>query len=148
MWMTGRSCLMKSAIQAIIGGLLRIKDIMKTIAAVLTEINNPLQIEELIILPLKKGQVLVEVAYSGICHSQLNEVRGLKGEDKFLPHTLGHEGSGIVEKIGPGVQKVKPGDHVVLTWIKGNGADVPSSLYRRSDGPTVNSGAISTFLTR
>ena len=74
---------MKSAIQAIIGGLLRIKDIMKTIAAVLTEINNPLQIEELIILPLKKGQVLVEVAYSGICHSQLNEIHGSVELDRY-----------------------------------------------------------------
>lgn len=138
---------MKSAIQAIIGGLLRIKDIMKTIAAVLTEINNPLQVEELIIPPLKKGQVLVEVAYSGICHSQLNEIHGLKGEDKFLPHTLGHEGSGIVVEIGPDVTKVKPGDHVVLTWIKGGGHDVPSTKYSRKDGSIVNSGAISTFLT-
>ena len=120
---------------------------MKTTAAVLTEINKPLQIEELTILPLKKGQVLVEVAYSGICHSQLNEIHGLKGEDKFLPHTLGHEGSGIVVEIGPDVTKVNPGDHVVLTWIKGSGHDVPSTKYLRKDGSIVNSGAISTFMT-
>lgn len=121
---------------------------MKTTAAIFHEINRPLRIEKLIIPELKAGQVLVKVAYSGVCHSQLNEVRGLKGEDKFLPHTLGHEGSGIVEKIGAGVKKVKPGDHVVLTWIKGNGADMPSTLYRRDDGSIVNSGAISTFLTK
>jgi len=120
---------------------------MKTTAAVLTEINKPLQIEELTILPLKKGQVLVEVAYSGICHSQLNEIHGLKGEDKFLPHTLGHEGSGIVVEIGPDVKKVNPGDHVVLTWIKGSGHDVPSTKYSRKDGSIVNSGPISTFMT-
>ncbi len=120
---------------------------MKTIAAVLTEINKPLQIEELNIPHLKKGQALVEVAYSGICHSQLNEIHGLKGEDKFLPHTLGHEGSGIVLEIGPDVTKVRRGDHVVLTWIKGKGLDAPSSEYRRDGGSRVNSGAISTFLT-
>lgn len=120
---------------------------MKTTAAILTEINKPLQIEELTIPPLKKGQVLVEVAHSGICHSQLNEIQGLKGEDKFLPHTLGHEGSGIVLEIGPDVTKVKPGDHVVLTWIKGSGHDVPSAQYLKKDGTVVNSGAISTFLT-
>jgi len=120
---------------------------MKTIAAVLTEINKPLQIEELIIPPLKKGQVLVEIAYSGICHSQLNEIQGLKGEDKFIPHTLGHEGSGIVWEIGPDVTKVQPGDHVVLTWIKGSGHDVPSTQYKRENGMHVNSGAISTFMT-
>lgn len=120
---------------------------MKTTAAVLTEINKPLQIEELTIPPLKKGQVLVEVAYSGICHSQLNEIHGLKGEDKFLPHTLGHEGSGIVVEIGSDVTKVKPGDQVVLTWIKGSGHDVPSTKYSRKDGSIVNSGTISTFMT-
>jgi S-(hydroxymethyl)glutathione dehydrogenase/alcohol dehydrogenase len=122
-------------------------EMMKTTAAVLTEINRPLQIEELTILSLKKGQVLVKVAYSGICRSQLNEIQGLKGEDKFLPHTLGHEGSGIVLEIGPDVTKVGPGDHVVLTWIKGSGHDVPSTQYSRKDGSIVNSGAISTFLT-
>ena len=120
---------------------------MKTIAAVLTKINEPLEIEELTIPALKKGQVLVEVAYSGICHSQLNEIHGLKGEDKFLPHTLGHEGSGIVLETGPDVNKVKSGDHVVLTWIKGSGHDVPSAQYNRQDGAIVNSGAISTFIT-
>ena len=52
---------------------------MKTLAAVLTIINKPLQIEELSIPHLKSGQVLVKVAYSGVCHTQLNEVRGLKG---------------------------------------------------------------------
>lgn len=137
---------MKSAIRATTGGSLLI-DNMKTTAAVLTEINRPLQIEELTIPPLKKGQVLVAVAYSGICHSQLNEIHGMKGEDKFLPHTLGHEGSGIVLEIGPDVTKVKPGDHVVLTWIKGCGHDVPSTQYSRKDGSIVNSGAISTFMT-
>lgn len=120
---------------------------MKTTAAVLTKINTPLQIEELTIPPLKEGQVLVKIAYSGICHSQLNEIHGLKGEDKFLPHTLGHEGSGIVLETGPGVTKVHPQNHVVLTWIKGTGLDVPSAQYLRENGSIVNSGAISTFLT-
>jgi S-(hydroxymethyl)glutathione dehydrogenase / alcohol dehydrogenase len=121
---------------------------VKTVAAVLYKINQPLKIEELNIPELKPGQVLVNVVYSGVCHSQLNEVKGLKGEDKFLPHTLGHEGSGVVETIGAGVGKVKPGDKVVLTWIRGSGADVPSALYTRKDGSIVNSGAVSTFMTK
>lgn len=120
---------------------------MKTTAAILTEIKKPLKIEEMTIPPLKDGQVLVKVAYSGICHSQLNEINGLKGDDKFLPHTLGHEGSGIVLETGPKVTKVQKDDHVVLTWIKGKGCDVPSAQYLRKDGAIVNSGAISTFLT-
>ena len=119
---------------------------MKTRAAILYQIGKPLQIEELTIPELEAGQALVKIAYSGVCHSQLNEIKGLKGEDKYLPHTLGHEGSGIVETVGSSVRKIGPGDHVVLTWIKGSGRDVPSAIYRRSDGSAVNSGAISTFL--
>jgi len=121
---------------------------MKTKAAVLYETNEPLQIEELTIHDLQSGQVLVKIAYSGVCRSQLNEIQGLKGQDNYLPHTLGHEGSGIVEAIGPDVSKVKPGDHVVLTWIKGRGADAPSTLYKNADGSIVNSGAISTFMIK
>jgi len=121
---------------------------MITKAAILYQINKPLLIEELVLPELQAGQVLVKIAYSGICHSQLNEIHGLKGEDRFLPHTLGHEGSGIVESIGKGVKKVKVGDHVVLTWIKGSGADVSSATYKRNDGSFINSGAIATFLTK
>ncbi|MFH1856431.1 MAG: zinc-binding dehydrogenase [Candidatus Omnitrophota bacterium] len=121
---------------------------MKTKVAVLCQVNEPLRIEELTLPELKPGQVLVKIAYSGICHSQLNEINGLKGEDKFLPHTLGHEGSGVVEAVGAGVKKVKKGDRVVLTWIKSSGCDVPSVRYGRRDGSFVNSGAISTFLTK
>ena len=73
---------------------------MKTLAAVLVETSQPLQVEELQIPVLKEGQVLVKISYSGVCHSQLNEVQGLKGVDKFLPHTLGHEGAGIVQVVG------------------------------------------------
>jgi S-(hydroxymethyl)glutathione dehydrogenase / alcohol dehydrogenase len=119
---------------------------MKTLAAVLKQTNQPLQIEELNIPVLKKGQVLVKVAFSGVCHSQLNEVRGLKGVDNFLPHTLGHEGSGIVQAVGQGVSKVTEGDSVILTWIKGSGSDISSATYKRKDGSKVNSGAISTFM--
>jgi S-(hydroxymethyl)glutathione dehydrogenase/alcohol dehydrogenase len=121
---------------------------MKTNAAVLTEINKPLQVEELVLPVLNAGQVLVEIAYSGICHSQLNEIHGLKGEDRFLPHTLGHEGSGVVLEVGSDVSKVQCGDHVVLTWIKGTGHDVSSTQYTNGDGLPVNSGAISTFMSR
>ena len=118
---------------------------MKTLAAVLQQLNKPLRIRELTIPDLKPGQVLVEVAYSGLCGSQLLEVRGKRGPDHYLPHTLGHEGSGTVLEVGAGVTKVKPGDHVVLSWIKGSGADVPSTVYQSSEGP-VNSGALSTFI--
>ncbi len=71
-------------------------------------------------------------------------MRGYRGEDRFLPHCLGHEGSGIVRDVGPGVAKVAAGDRVILSWMKGSGADVPGTTYQWN-GRTVNSGAIATF---
>lgn len=120
-------------------------EIKATEAAVLVQPGEPLELIELEIPDLRPGQVLVEVAYSGICHTQLSEVRGLRGPDKFLPHTLGHEGSGIVLQAGPGVEKVQPGDRVVLSWLKGSGAEVSGQKYASVVGE-VNSGAISTFM--
>lgn len=119
--------------------------VYKTDAAVLEKTDEPLKIVQITLPQLKPGQVLIDIAFSGVCHSQLLEVRGKRGVDRFLPHTLGHEGSGIVREIGPGVTKVKPGDHVVLSWIKGQGAEVPQTLYSSDKGP-INSGAISTLI--
>ncbi len=117
-----------------------------TRAAVLVEIGKPLEIMELTLPTLKPGQVLIEMAYAGVCHSQLHEIRGRRGPDAFLPHTLGHEGAGTVLACGEGVSKVSLGDRVVLSWIKGEGVDVPGTTYESAIG-TVNSGAISTFMT-
>ncbi len=118
---------------------------MNTTAAVLFELNKPLRLIEVRGRGLQRGQILVDVAYSGVCHSQLHEMRGRRGPDRFLPHTLGHEGSGTVVAVGPEVTKVRPGDAVVLSWIKGTGIDVPSNAYD-SGGGVINSGAISTFM--
>ena len=93
---------------------------------------------------LEFGQVLVKICYSGLCGTQINEIEAVKGIDKFLPHLLGHEGSGVVEKIGDGVVTVKSGDHVVLHWRKSKGiqSDVPKYLW---NGKQVNAGWITTF---
>ena len=117
---------------------------MKTLAAILVETGKPLVLADLDIPPLKAGQVLVEIAYSGICHTQVLEVRGYRGEDRYLPHCLGHEGSGVVNDVGPGVTKVKIGDKVILSWIKGPGADVSGTIYRWKN-LAVNAGGITTF---
>lgn len=119
----------------------------QTEAVVLYELGQPLRLTTLSIPGLRPGQVLVDIAYSGVCHSQLLEVRGRRGPDPFLPHTLGHEASGTVTAVGPGIMKVRPGDRVVLSWIKGSGADVPSTVYQGPEG-VVHSGAISTFMRR
>ena len=117
---------------------------MRTRAAILVELGKPLEIVDLEIPALLPGQVLVQLAFSGVCHTQVSEARGYRGPDRFLPHCLGHEGSGIVREIGSGVARVKPGDRVVLSWIKGPGGDVPGTKYS-SNGRTVNSGGITTF---
>lgn len=113
-------------------------------AAVLYELNKPLIIEDLEIPQLKRGQVLIKILCSGVCHTQINEMRGIKGIDKYLPHTLGHEASGIVEDIGIDVKKAKVGDYVALHWMKGSGIDAGSAEYL-SGNRKINSGAITTF---
>ena len=72
---------------------------MKT--AILVESRKPLVLAD-VDLPAKLefGQVLVKIYYSGICGSQINEIDAAKEPDKFLPHLIGHEGSGVVEEIG------------------------------------------------
>jgi S-(hydroxymethyl)glutathione dehydrogenase/alcohol dehydrogenase len=116
-----------------------------TQGAILFAVGQPLQVVELSLPSLRKGQVLVEIAYSGVCRSQLLEVRGERGIDRFLPHALGHEGSGVVRAIGPGVSRVKPGDHVVLSWLKGPGVDAPGARYQ-AGGAVINSGPLATFM--
>ncbi|MCU4674730.1 alcohol dehydrogenase catalytic domain-containing protein [Catenovulum sp. 2E275] len=114
-------------------------------AAIIKTLNEDLVIlDDIQIPPLKRGQVLVKVMYAGVCHSQLMEARGMRGEDKYLPHMLGHEGVGIVEQIGEDVTKVTVGDKVVLGWIKGEGIDAGGSVYQSSIG-SINAGAVTTF---
>lgn len=113
-------------------------------AAILETINAPLVVAEVGLTPLSYGQVLVKVLISGICGSQLQEIAGHKGNAKFVPHLMGHEGAGIVEKIGEGVTFVKPGDKVVMHWRKGAGieSDFPRYVYK---GKEIQSGKVTTF---
>ena len=89
-------------------------------AAVLTGINKPLEIKKLRTTELSVGQVLVKIEVSGICGAQLQEISGQKGNEKFLPHLMGHEGSGVVTEVGEGVRSVKPGDKVVMHCYSGD----------------------------
>ncbi len=102
---------------------------MKTKAAILVETSEPLEIGELEIPQLKAGQCLVEIAYSGACHTQLLEAKGRRGKDPWLPHCLGHEASGLVIDIGSDVTRAAPGDRVALSWIKGKGIEAGGSTY-------------------
>jgi S-(hydroxymethyl)glutathione dehydrogenase/alcohol dehydrogenase len=114
-------------------------------AAILVAQHEPLVVDE-VQLPdeLTHGQVLVRVDYSGICGSQLGEIDGVKGPDRHLPHLLGHEGSGWVMEVGPGVKLVRPGDHVVMHWMKGKGIEADPPRYTWQGRP-LNAGWITTF---
>lgn len=122
---------------------MKIPETMK--AAVLVEQLKPLVVAK-IQLPLKLdiGQVLVKIHYSGICGSQLGEIDGAKGPDPYLPHLLGHEASGVVIDVGPGVKYVKSDDVVVLHWRKGLGIEGSPPEYSWM-GKKLNAGWIATF---
>src|SRR5260370_41835065 len=117
---------------------------MKTEAALLVQTGTPLVVAQIEIPALKPGQALVEIAYSGACGTQVMEWRGDKGEDKWVPHCLGHEGTGVVVESGSAVTKVKADDKVVLSWIKGSGIEAGGTVYDW-DGRKVNAGGVTTF---
>jgi S-(hydroxymethyl)glutathione dehydrogenase / alcohol dehydrogenase len=85
---------------------------IKTRAAVAWGPGQPLTIEELDLLPPRKGEVLVRIVATGVCHTDAFTLSGKDPEGKF-PAVLGHEGGGIVEALGEGVTSVEVGDHVI-----------------------------------
>jgi S-(hydroxymethyl)glutathione dehydrogenase/alcohol dehydrogenase len=85
---------------------------MKSRAAVAWEAGKPLSIEEVDVEGPKKGEVLVRLVATGVCHTDAFTLSGEDPEGAF-PAILGHEGGGVVEEIGPGVTSVKVGDHVI-----------------------------------
>lgn len=118
---------------------------IKAKAAYLEKINKPLKIENIIVPKPSLGQVLVKVINSSICGRQIAEITGAKGKDNFLPHLLGHEGSGLVIKIGEGVTKIKEGDKVVLHWREGSGITSGFPSYKNILGKKIGGGLITTF---
>jgi S-(hydroxymethyl)glutathione dehydrogenase/alcohol dehydrogenase len=84
-------------------------------AAVFLGPNQPLSIEEVDIQQPKKGEVLVKIAASGLCHTDLHFMEGYFPWP--VPAILGHEASGIVQQVGEGVTAFQPGDHVILAII-------------------------------
>ena len=117
---------------------------MKTPAAILVEQRKPLVIDEVELPTLKRGQVLVEIHATRVCGSQIGEIDGVKGPDKFLPHLLGHEAGAVVLEVGKDATHVAPGDRVVCHWRPGAGIDAGGSVYKWN-GREVNAGPITTF---
>lgn len=83
-------------------------------AAVLHQANQPLTVEQLEVRDPAQGEVLVRTHTTGVCHSDLHFADG--SWPMKMPAVLGHEASGVVEKVGDGVTYVKPGDHVILSF--------------------------------
>lgn len=88
---------------------------MKIKAAVLREFNSPWSVEDLDLAEPREGEVLIENLVTGFCHSDLHVQLGEIPVP--LPIVLGHETAGVIEAVGPGVTRVKPGDRVACSWM-------------------------------
>src|SRR5213595_2936974 len=88
---------------------------MRIRAAVLEEFGQPLVVQEVDLAEPRSGEVLVRLAACGVCHTDLYTASGADPSG-YSPTVLGHEGAGVVERIGEGVRDVAPGDHVVTLF--------------------------------
>ncbi len=82
--------------------------------------SQPIQIEEVDLAPPGPGELLIQTGAAGLCHSDLSMIQGLI--PKGMPMVPGHEGAGVVLETGPEVTKVKPGDHVVMSFVPACGS--------------------------
>ena len=83
-------------------------------AVVVREVGK-IEVREVTLDPPKAGEVKIKMAATGVCHSDLSMANGTF--PNALPLALGHEGAGVVEQVGEGVTNVKPGDHVILSFV-------------------------------
>jgi S-(hydroxymethyl)glutathione dehydrogenase/alcohol dehydrogenase len=114
-------------------------------AAVLVSSNEPLVIAEIKYPKIGPDQLLIKIKYSGICRSQLMEVDGKRGDDNWIPHTLGHEAVGVIQEVGSQIFEYEIGEKVILSWIADKLIPAPGHIYESLDGRRINSGPISTF---
>src|SRR5687768_6345316 len=88
---------------------------MQIRAAVLEEFGAPLEVQEVELEEPRAGEVLVRLEACGVCHTDLYTASGADPSG-YAPTVLGHEGAGVVERVGDGVRLVEPGDHVVTLF--------------------------------
>src|SRR3954451_21814003 len=88
---------------------------MRMRAAVLEEFAKPLEVQELDLADPGPGEVLVRLVACGVCHTDMYTASGADPSG-YAPCVLGHEGGGVVEAVGEGVESLKPGDHVVTLF--------------------------------
>lgn len=115
---------------------------------VLLEVGAPLSLVDAELDRVGDYDCLVDVLYTSVCGTQVGEIRGTRGPDKFLPHCMGHEGLGIVRSIGNKVSKFLVGDLVYLTWIPCDDSPVTGKRHRcDTTGDIINSGPVVSFAT-
>jgi len=115
-------------------------------AAVLNKINHDLELKRIYHEgDLSKNQALVKIIYSGICGSQIGEISGVKGKDKYLPHLLGHEATGKIVNISPRIKNLKRNDKVILHWQRNYGVDSKTPIYTDNKNKKINAGWVTTF---
>ena len=90
--------------------------------------NEALRLCEVDLESPGRGEVLIRIAAAGVCHSDLSVINGTR--PRPVPMVLGHEASGIVEEVGPGIEDLAPGDHVVCIFAPGCGTCLPCSEGR------------------
>jgi len=116
---------------------------LKTQAAVVLEFGKPIEVHELELDGPREQEVLIQFTHGGLCHSDIHVAHGdLPGR---LPMILGHEGAGIIQEVGPGVTRVKPGDKVVCSFIPNCGTCRWCATGRQSIcdmGATILEGSI------
>ena len=119
---------------------------LKNLSAVLIRQKKKLSLLNLDVPELNNGYVLVKMKFAGICHTQLNEISGILGKDKFLPHCMGHEGVGEIIKVGKGVSKFKIGDKVVVSWIRKKDKKTYGPAFFHYEGKKINTGGCNTLM--
>lgn len=106
-------------------------------------VSRPLAVEEVDLDGPGPGEVLVEVAAAGLCHSDLSVIDGSR--PRVMPMVMGHEAAGIVREVGPGVRGLTPDDHVVFTFVPTCGQCVPCATGRPAlceNGARANSAGV------
>lgn len=100
---------------------------MKSMAAIQTEFGKNVQVEEIDIPDPLDEQVVIKLKSTGVCHSQLHHMKS-PSEKTQRPLSLGHEGTGYVEKLGKNVKNLKEGDKVIVTWVGKNSYKGPLNI--------------------
>ena len=120
--------------------------IKKNLAAILNKQKKDLLILNLNVPTIPNGYVLVKMIYSGICHTQLNEISGILGKDKFMPHCMGHEGVGEIISLAKDIKGFKLRDRVVVSWIKKKIKKKILPTFYTSNSKKINTGGCNTLL--